>query len=276
MMRVVALLQSDGGAEHVEWWAPAPNGNSLRLEIAEGEGAGRRTGISLAPVGALVIIGAWWPLPLTQAVVGLVPVLRRRWTEERLAHHATLLARRVEALDDFAALVAHELKAPLQAGLLAGDAAAGAARALELVDSVLEAIRSESLTHAWSSPRACLDDAASDLGGVDAEIVATLPDSFPMPAAALRLVLRNLLANALAAGAQNVRVSAFATASQWTLVVDDDGVGLEAPAGYVAGSRLGLGLCRRLVARLGGTIELAPRRKGGTRATLVLGRSETP
>src|SRR5262249_28328888 len=42
----------------------------------------------------------------------LAPVVRRRWAEEQLAVQAAQLAHGNEALDDFASLVAHELKGP--------------------------------------------------------------------------------------------------------------------------------------------------------------------
>ncbi len=54
----------------------------------------------------------------------------------------------------------------------------------------------------------------------------------------------------------------------WRLLVDDDGVGLAEVDRYAAGSGLGLSLCRRIAARFGGVLELAPRPSGGTRATL--------
>jgi signal transduction histidine kinase len=66
-------------------------------------------------------------------------VLRRRWTEERLAQQAARLARGNQALGDFAALVAHDLKTPLELARLQDDPSVGVERALELVDVLLEA-----------------------------------------------------------------------------------------------------------------------------------------
>jgi nitrate/nitrite-specific signal transduction histidine kinase len=54
------------------------------------------------------------------------------------------------------------------------------------------------------------------------------------------------------------------------LVVDDDGVGLDGGAHYATGSQVGLGLCRRLLRRMGGTLQLEPRAVGGTRAAVLL------
>jgi hypothetical protein len=65
-------------------------------------------------------------------------VLRRRWTEERLAQQAVRLARGNQALGDFAALVAH-VKTPLELVRLQDDPSVGVERALELVDVLLEA-----------------------------------------------------------------------------------------------------------------------------------------
>ena len=92
----------------------------------------------------------------------------------------------------------------------------------------------------------------------------------PLPPAALRLVLRNLVANAAAAGARHVIVSVVSSAGSPALFVDDDGVGLGdvGAAGYAVGSQLGLGLCRRLAGRFGLSLQLAPRAPCGTRVSL--------
>ena len=82
------------------------------------------------------------------------------------------------------------------------------------------------------------------------------------------MILRNLLANAVAAGAVHVRVTADHSSFSWQLFVDDDGIGLEAADRYDAGSGLGLSLSRRIAARFGGVLELAALPARGTRATL--------
>jgi signal transduction histidine kinase len=237
------------------------------LGARDGDGFGRRIALPLGPLGALVLVAGDPPRRVVEALTQLAPVLRRRWTEERLADHATLLARRLESVEDFAALVAHELKGPLQAAVLAGDPAAGAAQAIALVDSILEVARTERASDRSASPAAALEQALEDLGGVAAEVVTLLPETFPLPYPALRIVLRNLVANAVAAGAAEIRVTAVTDGDEWTLLVDDDGAGLDASS-YAAGSRLGLGLCSRLVERLGGSLELRARPARGTRAAL--------
>lgn len=267
--RVAATLQRAGAVAGAEWWAPAEKGGSLALQASEGSRCGRRTAIPIGPAGTLVVVGARSEPVVTQALTRVIPLLRRRWTEERLARHASLLARRIEALEDFAALVAHELKAPLQAALLANDAASGAVAALQLVDSVLEAVRSDDAAEGSAAPAECLRAALDDLGAVDAEVVSRLPERFPLPPAALRLVLRNFLRNAVAAGAGRIVVWGAAVPARSTLVVDDDGVGLDASS-YAVGERLGLNLCERLLARLGGDLELRSRASGGTRASVTV------
>jgi signal transduction histidine kinase len=272
MARVVAMLRR-GGAGRVEWWSPADNSSSLRLEVADGHGRGRRVAVPAGPAGVVVVVAGDTGPELRAAVCRLAPVLRRRWTEERLAQQAVQLARHNQALGDFAALVAHELKTPLELARRQHDPSVGVERALELVDLLLEAAQAEGASQGGASAADCLDAALGDLGPITAEVTTDLPQEVPLPAMALRVLLRNLVANAVAAGARHIHVGAVASAGSWRLVVDDDGVGVAQVGGYVGGSRLGLSLCRRLVGRFGGTLELAPRAVGGTRASVVVARS---
>ena len=190
-------------------------------------------------------------------------------TEDELADHVARLARRAEALDDFAALVAHDVKSSLVTALRDQDPRAGLARALELVDSILEAVRAEQGGTGVARLADCVQQAIADLGDRRTKIVASVTGEFPIPPDALRLVLRNLLANAIAAGAERIHVSALARGDQRILVVDDDGVGLASADGYATGAQLGLRLCRRLVERCGCVLELRPRAVRGTRAVIV-------
>jgi signal transduction histidine kinase len=272
MARVVAMLWR-GGAGRVEWWSPADNSSSLRLEVADGHGRGRRVAVPAGPAGVVVVVAGDTGPELRAAVRRLAPVLRRRWTEERLAQQAVQLARHNQALGDFAALVAHELKTPLELARRQHDPSVGVERALELVDLLLEAAQAESASQGCASAAGCLDEALRDLGPIEAEVTTDLPRQVPLPPMALRVLLRNLVANAVAAGARHIHVGAVASAASCRLTVDDDGVGVAQVGGYVGGSRLGLSLCRRLVGRFGGTLELAPRAVGGTRASVVVARS---
>jgi signal transduction histidine kinase len=194
---------------------------------------------------------------------------QRMTTEQQLAEHVGRLARKTEALDDFAGLVAHDVKSSLLDALHDEDPRQGVVRALGLVDSILEAVRTDFAASGMSRVADCVQLAISDLGEVDTEIVASATGEFPVPPEALRLVLRNLLANAVAAGADQIHVSALARGDQRILVIDDDGVGLESTTGYATGAQLGLRLCRRLVERCGGMLELRPRAVRGTRAVIV-------
>jgi len=179
------------------------------------------------------------------------------------------LMRRNEALEDFAALVAHELKTPLHAALLADDPSKPVEEALDLVDELLEAARDTPSEWSFASVADGLEQVVRELGA-DWEVTADLTATLPLPPGPLRVILRNLLSNAAAAGARHAHVSAGRSARSWRLVVDDDGVGLDGAEQYDAGSGLGLSLCGRIAARFGGVLALAGRPSGGTRATLEL------
>jgi signal transduction histidine kinase len=190
-------------------------------------------------------------------------------TEDQLTEHVARLARKTEALDDFAALVAHDVKSSLLTALLDDDPREGVTRALELVDSILKAVRADQGGTGVARLADCVQQAIADLGASRTEIVASVSGEFPIPPDALRLVLRNLLGNAVAAGAERIYVSALARGDQRILVVDDDGIGLDSTSRYATGAQLGLRLCRRLVERCGCALELRPRATRGTRAVIV-------
>jgi signal transduction histidine kinase len=192
-------------------------------------------------------------------------------TEELLTEHVTRLARKTEALDDFVGLVAHDVKSALITALRDEDPRAGLSHALELVDSILETVRAEQGTGGRARLAECVQHAIADLGDIGVEIVASVTGEFPIPPDALRLVLRNLLSNAIAAGAETIHVSAVARGDRHLLVVDDDGVGLESADRYATGTQLGLRLCSRLVERCGCGLELRPRIVRGTRAVIATG-----
>jgi signal transduction histidine kinase len=270
--RVAARLVERGAAGRVEWWAPAADGTLLRLASDAGDASGRRDAIPMGPAGAIVLVGSGEEA--LDALARVAPVIRRRWTEERLAKGSALLARRIQAAEDFAALVSHEVKGPLQAALLTDDSDPEIRRALHVVDSVLEAVGSESATGDRCSPEACLDDVLRDLGRLEAMVSSDLPVGFPLPSVVLRIVLRNLVANAAAAGARRIHVWGAAGDAGSTLAVDDDGAGIGSPD-YAVGSGIGLALCKRLVGRLGGELELRARPEGGTTVCIVLPGGES-
>jgi signal transduction histidine kinase len=253
-----------------EWWTPAADGSSLRLELSAGSATGVRTPIPIGKAGTLVLVGESAGR-LEPAVARLGPFLQQRWMVERLAEHAAQLARKNEALEDFAGLVAHDVRSSLVCALISDAPRESLMRALDLVDSILEAVRADGADGADGAAAAgSVHQAVADLGEIDAEVITSVTGDFPIAPAALRLVMRNLLANAVAAGARRIYVSALAQGDRRALVVDDDGVGLGSSDGYASGAQLGLLLCRRLVARFGGVLELKPRAVRGTRAQIVL------
>jgi signal transduction histidine kinase len=267
MARIVALLRRACGAARVEWWAPSDEGG-LRLVASDGVGAGTGRRFSLGAAGEVVVAGGSDPR-LRTVLSSVAPIIRRRYAEEQLARATMKLARRNQALEEFATLVAHELKTPLQAALVADDASRQLERALDLVDTLLEAAHDP---HEWprASVAACLEQALQDLGATEIEVTASVAADLPLPPASLRVILRNLLRNSVAAGARRVRVVAVRSAGSSRLLVIDDGAGLDTDAGYAAGSGLGLNLCRRIAGRYGAELALAPGPAGGTRATLQL------
>jgi signal transduction histidine kinase len=116
--------------------------------------------------------------------------------------------------------------------------------------------------------RHCVEQAIADLGDVDAQVYFSV-EGEPLMPAAMRGVLRMLLSNSVAAGSRRINVSVLSRPFLRVLV-DDDGVGLGEGAHYATGSQVGLGLCRRLVSRMDGRLQLEPRIAGGTRATVLL------
>jgi signal transduction histidine kinase len=269
LVEVFTLLRRKYAVAGVEWWSPAADGVSFRLELSTGDAIGPRTAEPLGAAGSLVLVGE--PAPgLKLEIARLRPLLHHWWTAERLAEHAARLARENRALEDFAALVAHDVKSSLATASRNDELRESLKPALEIVDSILDAMYADRAGGGVASPAECVQQAVSDLGDIRAAIVTNLTGDFPIPPCVLRVVLRNLLANAVAADARHIHVSALAHADRRALVVDDDGVGLGSSTGYAAGAQLGVALCRRLVARFGGVIELKPRAVRGTRAVIVM------
>lgn len=266
MDAVVGRIRRDSGAARAEWWTEDEDG-ALELVAVDGIARGGSHSLPLGPAGVFVLHGGRLDRPVESALISLVPIIRRRSAEERLARTTIELARRNEALEDFAALVAHELKTPLQAALVAADPSRPVEEALNLVDGLLEAAQNERDKREFTPVAECLDQAVADLRA-EVEITVDLATTLPLPPGPLHVILRNLLSNAIAAEARHVHVAATRASRSWRLLVDDDGVGLAEPGRYTTGSGLGLSLSRRIADRFGGALELAPRPTGGTRATL--------
>jgi signal transduction histidine kinase len=268
MRRVVEWARRASNAARVEWWAMGDD-DAVELVAAAGSPSGTRQNLQVEHAGVFVLHGARLEPQTASALMSLSPIIRRRAAEERLERTTIQLARRNEALEDFAALVAHELKTPLHAALVADDSSRLVEEALDLVDELLEALQNEPTKTTFTAVSESLDRAVEDLH-TDVEVAADLATTLPMPPGPLRVILRNLLSNAVAAGARHVHVGAMRTPRSWQLLVDDDGVGLAEGDRYGTGSGLGLSLCRRIAARFGGVLDLAPRSSGGTRATLTI------
>jgi signal transduction histidine kinase len=267
MTAVVELVRVVSGATRAEW----REHGELAPRVATGRDGrgGPRRPLSLGPAGSIVLVGGRCDARLESLLAAVLPVVRRRHADERLARATLRLARRNEALEEFAALVAHELKSPLRAALAEEDGSRWVRQALDLVDALIEAAR-DSVEPRFSAPADCLRDALRDLGPVDLEVTTDLRSTLPLPPTPLRVLLRNLLRNAVAAGAHTVHVEASPDPGGWLLVVEDNGAGLAADHHLDGGSGLGLRLCQRIARRYNGALALAPVPAGGTRAVLLV------
>jgi signal transduction histidine kinase len=266
MDRVVESVSRSSGATRVEWWKTGDDG-APQVGAAIGIAHGRRHELTLGVAGVVVMHGGTVGPELASALMTAAPIIRRRAAEERLEQTAIELARRNQALEDFAALVAHELKSPLHAALLADDPTLYVEDALNVVEALLEAAHSGPSDAVLTSAAEELDRAVEDVGA-DVEVTSDLHATLPLSSGPLRVILRNLLSNAVAAGAHHVHVTTAESSRSSRLLVDDDGVGLADVDHYARGSGLGLSLSRRIAGRFGGVLELAPRPSGGTRALL--------
>ncbi len=269
MRRVADRVRIEARAAGVEWWGADGDGKLTRV-ASSGTVRGRRESMPLGRTGAVVVHEGDLGAELRRALHEVTPMIRRRAGEEQLARAAGSLARRNEELDDFAALVAHELKAPLEAALGAPDPADAIGAALDLVDMLLEAAQSGPIGEAITEPSEPLDRAIASVGGA-VRVTSDLSSAMPLAPGPLFVILRNLLSNAASAGAKQVHVSTERSYRCSRLVVEDDGAGPGAGGRYATGSRLGLSLCRRIAARSGGTLELAAGEPSGSRATLTFG-----
>jgi signal transduction histidine kinase len=203
---VGALLLQEGALAGVEWWIPGDGGSSFRLAFSTGDATGARTAIPLGPAGALVLAGERHA-ELERDIARLRPLLRRRWIEEQLATHATHLRERTKPSKTSRP---RRARREIVTGVRPEKRRAprGMTRAIELVDSILEAVRVDQDGRA-ASVADCVQRLLPTSEPSTPTSSRAPPAHFPS-SAALRLVLRNLLANALAAGAHRIHVSALA------------------------------------------------------------------
>jgi signal transduction histidine kinase len=193
--------------------------------------------------------------------------------EDLLVDELAGLARAYAESQAFVSLLAHELRTRLKVTerALSSPGEDGLDTALEntrtvqqLAESLLELARGRAggSADAGAAVRHVLEDIHDDVELLEAEIVAGELPLVPMPQGLLETVLRNLLANALEAGASTVEVFAR---PDGTICVSDDGPGVSrkkatrifgAYSGKFGGAGLGLTLCREILRRRGGDIWL--------------------
>jgi signal transduction histidine kinase len=228
----------------------------------------------------------------------------------RLGAAVTELRRSNAELEAFAAVVSHDLAAPLTVvnGYLeelgehyAGDPLAtrwiaAGTRAVGRMSKLITSL----LSYARAGSAPCrvepadltdlVDQAVNDLrAGLDGAVVVVPPD---LPVLAcdptlIRQLLQNLIGNSLKYRHPDrpcqVRISAEPHAGEWTIAVADNGVGI--PAGQRSrvfemftqvdpaagiGHGVGLSTCQRIVDRHGGRITAAETPGGGTTITFTL------
>ena len=193
--------------------------------------------------------------------------------EDLLVDELAGLARAYEESQAFVSLLAHELRTRLKVTeqALSSTREDGVDIALEntratqkLVDTLLELARGQAgeSPDAGAAVRRALEDIRNDVELLEAEIVVGELPHVRLPQGLLETVLRNLLTNALEAGASTVEV--FARPDR-TICVSDDGPGIPPEkatrifgvySGKFGGAGLGLALCREILRRRGGDLWL--------------------
>ena len=190
--------------------------------------------------------------------------------EDHLVDEVAVLARAYTDVESFVALLAHEVRTRLKAterALARADevglriASENTWALEELVDDLLELARArpDASADAGDAMRWVIEGLGDS---ADAQIVLGELAAVALPLALLRTVLRNLVANALEAGASRVEVFARGDGA---ICVRDNGPGVKpAMAAKIFGpysSKFGgagfaLGLCREILRRRGGELWL--------------------
>jgi signal transduction histidine kinase len=213
------------------------------------------------------------------------------------------LGRRNAELRDFAHLTAHDLKEPLSAIALFADVLAtahaqdlspGGRRLLERVEAGVERMRLTIDTALARVDRSEVPFTGVDMGLVVADALQGLAASIetagarvevgPMPAVRgnrpelVRLV-QNLVANSLryveGRPERTIALSARPRDERWSFEVADTGSGFSAEDER-SGSGLGLGICREIAERHGGTIAIVSRPDAGATVTFTLPGDRSP
>ena len=299
-LRYVALLDNRGGvfASAGDALGHAPPrgqptmthiGNRIRAEAKIGAKRGRKSWwivIEVDPTEAATLeeaatrnvwIGAAAALGLLGVAIALVRRELRRAAEERAREHE----RRLAALGEMSAVLAHEIKNPLaslkgNAQLLASlvnedkakskaDRVVDEAKRLEkLTQDLLAFVRTGELQREDTDVAELVRAAAA---GAEVDVQAA---RWSLDRELMREVIANLVENALAAGPP-VRVSARVERERLAIEVADKGPGVpEAErakifepfvTGKIRGTGLGLAIARRIVEAHGGAISV--RNEGG-------------
>ncbi|MCB9898211.1 MAG: MASE1 domain-containing protein [Planctomycetes bacterium] len=232
---------------------------------------------------------------------------RQRQLEQQLVHRE-----RLASIGTLAAGVAHEINNPVGAILLSVQAAQRAfedepAKALACIERIeQDARRCARITRGIlrfarqergdrqardlvPTIHAAIDFVRSFAERSRCALVSALPDSLPDVVSnghELEQVLVNLVQNAIQAAARRVDITAGADAESISIVVVDDGEGLDPEAGDrifdpffttrqdEGGTGLGLSLSHGIVTDHGGALAVSAREGGGTRAVIVLPRAD--
>jgi signal transduction histidine kinase len=193
--------------------------------------------------------------------------------EDLLVDELAGLARAYGESQAFISLLAHELRTRLKVtewALCCGsEADLGTARentrsVQALVETLLQLARGQTgeSADAGATLRRVLDDLRADVELLETDILVGSLPVVALPQGLLETVLRNLLSNALEAGASRVEVYARLDG---TICVSDDGPGVPpeqaatifaSHSGKPGGAGLGLTLCREILRRRGGDIWL--------------------
>ena len=193
--------------------------------------------------------------------------------EDLLVDELAGLARAYAESQAFVSLLAHELRTQLKlteralssAGADGLETARDSTRTVqELVETILELERNQPAEPADTGAALCraLNDLRPAVEHLQAEIVVSKLPPLLLPQGLVEIVLRNLVVNALEAGASRIEV--FARPDRTICVRDNGpGVALEQAAtifgvysSKLSGGGLGLKLCREILRRRGGDIWL--------------------